>query len=112
MMQHNSEIDVRVAGPNMGHVLMHLEFLAKPNAGLSPEYKLEIRALTSMSRSIQQCRRGHMLKMRMYARYLLFMQMPMSGVSSAKSKATLSISLMPMFALAPNLMSEATFIGD
>ena len=45
MMQHNSEIDVRAAGPNMGHVLMHLEFLAKPNAGLSPEYKLEIRAI-------------------------------------------------------------------
>ena len=44
-MQHNSEIDVRAAGPNMGHVLMHLEFLAKPNAGLSPEYKLEIRAI-------------------------------------------------------------------
>ena len=32
-------------GPNMGHVLTHLEFLAKPNAGLSPEYKLEIRAI-------------------------------------------------------------------
>ena len=32
-------------GLNMGHVLMHLEFLAKPNAGLSPEYKLEIRAI-------------------------------------------------------------------
>ena len=36
MMQHNSEIDVRAAGPNMGHVLTHLEFLAKPNAGLEP----------------------------------------------------------------------------
>ncbi len=45
MMQHNSEIDVRAAGPNMDHVLTHLEFLAKPNAGLSPEYKLEIRAI-------------------------------------------------------------------
>jgi len=45
MMQHNSEIDVRAAGPNMGHVLMHLEFLAKPNAGLKSEYKLEIRAI-------------------------------------------------------------------
>ena len=45
MMQHNSEIAVRAAGPNMGHVLTHLEFLAKPNAGLSPEYKLEIRAI-------------------------------------------------------------------
>ena len=33
-------------GPNMGHVLTHLEFLAKPNAGLSPEYKLEIRAIS------------------------------------------------------------------
>ena len=32
-------------GPNMGHVLTHLEFLAKPNDGLSPEYKLEIRAI-------------------------------------------------------------------
>ena len=26
-------------GPNIGHVLTHLEFLAKPNAGLKPEYK-------------------------------------------------------------------------
>jgi len=33
-------------GPNIGHVLTHLEFLAKPNAGLSPEYKLEIRAIS------------------------------------------------------------------
>ena len=33
-------------GPNMDHVLTHLEFLAKPNAGLSPEYKLEIRAIS------------------------------------------------------------------
>ena len=33
------------AGPNMGHVRTHLEFLAKPNAGLDPEYKLEIRAV-------------------------------------------------------------------
>jgi len=32
-------------GPNMGHVLMHLEFLAKPNAALDPEYNLEIRAI-------------------------------------------------------------------
>ena len=45
MMQHNSEIDVRAAGPNMGHVLSHLEFLAKPNAGRYPEYNLEIRAI-------------------------------------------------------------------
>jgi hypothetical protein len=45
MMQHNSEIDVRAAGPNMSHVLTHLEFLAKPNAGIDPEYKLEIRAI-------------------------------------------------------------------
>ena len=46
MMQHNSEIDVRAAGPNMNHVLSHLEFLAKPNAGIDPEYKLEIRAIS------------------------------------------------------------------
>jgi hypothetical protein len=45
MMQHNSEIDVRAAGPNMDHVLSHLEFLAKPNAGLKSEYKFEVRAL-------------------------------------------------------------------
>ena len=45
MMQHNSEIDVRAAGPNMGHVLTHLEFLAKPNTSLSPEYRHEIRAI-------------------------------------------------------------------
>jgi len=32
-------------GPKMDHVLMHLEFLAKPNADLDPEYKLEIRAI-------------------------------------------------------------------
>ena len=32
-------------GPNMGHVLTHLEFLAKPNTSLFPEYKLEIRAI-------------------------------------------------------------------
>ena len=32
-------------GPNMGHVLTHLKFLAKPNAALEPEYKLEIRAI-------------------------------------------------------------------
>ena len=44
-MQHNSEIDVRAAGPNMDHVLSHLEFLAKPNAGLKSEYKFEVRAL-------------------------------------------------------------------
>ena len=45
MMQHNSEIDARAAGPNMDHVLSHLEFLAKPNAGLKSEYKFEVRAL-------------------------------------------------------------------
>lgn len=32
-------------GPNMGHVRTHLEFLAKPNAGLKSEYKFEVRAL-------------------------------------------------------------------
>ena len=32
-------------GPSMDHVLSHLEFLAKPNAGLKPEYNLEIRAI-------------------------------------------------------------------
>ena len=32
-------------GPNMDHVLSHLELLAKPNAGLDPEYKLEVRAI-------------------------------------------------------------------
>jgi hypothetical protein len=46
MMQHNSEIDVRAAGPNMDHVLSHLEFLAKPNVGRYPEYNLEIRAIS------------------------------------------------------------------
>ena len=46
MMQHNSEIAVRAAGPNMGHVLTHLEFLAKTNAGIDPEYKFEIRAIS------------------------------------------------------------------
>ena len=45
MMQHNSEIDVRAAGPDLDQVLMHLEFLAKPNAGLDLEYKFEIRAI-------------------------------------------------------------------
>ena len=46
MMQHNSEIDVRAASPNMDHVRTHLDFLAKPNVGLNPEYKLEIRAIS------------------------------------------------------------------
>ena len=32
-------------GPDLDQVLMHLEFLAKPNAGLDPEYKFEIRAI-------------------------------------------------------------------
>ena len=32
-------------GPNMGHVLTHLEFLANPNAGLKSKYKFEVRAL-------------------------------------------------------------------
>ena len=32
-------------GPNMGHVLTHLEFLVKPNTSLSPEYRHEIRAI-------------------------------------------------------------------
>ena len=44
-MQHNSEIDVSAAGPKMDQVLTHLEFLAKPNAGLDPEYKFELRAI-------------------------------------------------------------------
>ena len=52
MMQQNSEIDVRAAGPKMDHVLTHLEFLAKPNAGIDPEYKLEIRALSTIWRGI------------------------------------------------------------
>ena len=32
-------------GPDLDQVLTHLEFLAKPNAGLDPEYKFEIRAI-------------------------------------------------------------------
>ena len=146
MMQHNSEIDVRAAGPNMGHVLMHLEFLAKPNAGLSPEYKLEIRAIREGAppRSllinpanddglemalhfVEQTNRqgfnvyvtvnpavpsGPHVKDEDISRYLFCLRMLMSGVSSAKSKMTSSIGLMPMFALAPSLLSEATFIGD
>ena len=32
-------------GPNMGHVLTHLEFLAKHNVVLDTEYNLEIRAI-------------------------------------------------------------------
>ena len=32
-------------GPDMGHVLSHLEFLAKHDAVLDPEYNLEIRAI-------------------------------------------------------------------
>jgi hypothetical protein len=32
-------------GPNMGHILTHLEFLAKPNISLNPGHNLEIRAI-------------------------------------------------------------------
>jgi hypothetical protein len=44
-MQHNGEIDLRSASPNMGHVRTRLEFLAKPNTSLPPEYRHEIRAI-------------------------------------------------------------------
>jgi hypothetical protein len=44
-MLTTTEEMIIMEGPNMGHVLTHLEFLAKPNSGLKPEYKLEMRAI-------------------------------------------------------------------
>ena len=44
-MSISTEDMIKNNGPDLGHVLTHLEFLAKPSAGLDSEYNFEIRAI-------------------------------------------------------------------
>lgn len=44
-MSTSTEDLITNIGPDLDQVLSHLEFLARPNAGMSSEYKFEIRAI-------------------------------------------------------------------